>query len=160
MTVFGIATLVRLSTERTGAMSLGGSQTDGLRKAGCVLGRETVQAFLVEDDWNAEPRFFEEELLDGVGELSHPPRVETQLRRGRWPAGIAWTANLPDTISFFEGGVCFEIVKIAFGVHQLLRLLLPHAHHLRRLLLQRHPRKQIFDPDLSWFFPVLVNRKL
>src|ERR1700683_2864119 len=45
----------------------GGSERDGLRKAGSAHRGVSVQAFLVEHDGNSQATVFKEKLLDGIG---------------------------------------------------------------------------------------------
>ena len=73
----------------------GGAERDGLGEAGAVHGRVAVQALLVEHDGNAEAAVFEEEFLDGVGQLGHAARIEAA-------AGVAGAANLAEAAPVFE----------------------------------------------------------
>ena len=123
----------------------GRAQADGLGEAGAILGRVAVQAFLVKHHRDAEAAVFEEELLDGVGELRHAARGLAFGRRGRVAARVAGAADLADAVAFFESGLGFLQVEVAMLIHELLRLLLPDAHHLRGLFLKGHPRQQIAD---------------
>ena len=120
----------------------GGPEPDRLRKAGAADGRVAVQALLVKDHGDAEPAVLDEELLDGVGEFRHAARVLAL-------AGIAGTAHLAEPASLFESGLGFGRVEIAVGIHQRLGFLLPDAHHLRGLFLQRHASEQVFHPPGS-----------
>src|SRR5215472_18373862 len=52
----------------------GGSKPDRRRERSALQGCVAVQAFFMEDDRDAEPRFLLDPALHGVGELRHVPR--------------------------------------------------------------------------------------
>ena len=58
-------------------------------------------------------------------------------------AGVARPADLAQAVAVAEVRAGLRQIEIAPLVEQLGRLLLPDAHHLRRLLFERHPREQI-----------------
>jgi hypothetical protein len=107
-------------------------------------GRITVQTFLVKHHRNAEPRFFDEKFLDGVGEFRRLPGVLADASVARRAAGVARPADLANAVTFFERGLRLLKIKVAVCIEQLRGFLLPDAHHLRGFFLQRHARQQIF----------------
>ncbi len=128
----------------------GRAQRDGLRKTRAFRGCVAVQALLMEHNRNAEARVLEKKSLDGVGQLRHASR--------RLPAaGVTGAANLSDTAAIAESFLRFRLVEVAFLVHQLLRLLLPDAEHLRSFLFERHAGKQIFHAACRGQVRILIG---
>ena len=113
-------------------------QTDGLRKTGRADPGVAVQAFFVKHNRDPQPRVFQEEPLDGVGQLRHFTRVLAF-------ACIAWSAYLAQPMTFFKMGFGFSRVKIPVGIQEGLRLFLPDAHHLSGFLLERHSYQEVLD---------------
>jgi hypothetical protein len=137
-------------------------QADRLREARGVDRRLPVQALLVEDDRNAEPALFQEESLDGIGELRLLTRTASLLRivaaaTHATPARIARATHLSQSVPLPERRSGFLQVEHAGRVDQRLRLLLPDSHHLCGLLLQRHPRQQVAHPLAGGEGRVLVG---
>jgi hypothetical protein len=118
-----------------------GAQADGLAEARGVARRVAVETFLVEDHRDAEAGVFEEELLDGVGQLRHLPGRATHPRLSRRRTGVARPAHLADTVPLLERGFRLGEVEVTLGVQELFLLLLPDADHLRGLLFEGHARE-------------------
>ena len=113
-----------------------GAQPDRLRKTRGIERRVAVQALFVKNHGDAQPALLDEELLNGVGELGHLPRVLAA-------AGIARPADLPQAVAVSEIGPRFLQIEVALLIEQQRRLALPNADHLRSLLFERHPRDEI-----------------
>ena len=112
----------------------GCAQADGLGKAGSRRSGVTVQTLFMKDHGNAQAAVFQEELLDGVGQLGHAAGIFAA-------AGVRGAANLADTATVLEGSLGFGEVEVALFVDQLLRLLQPDAAHLSGFFLKRHARQ-------------------
>jgi hypothetical protein len=97
-----------------------------------------MQTFLMKHDRNAEAALLDEEFLNRVRERCLTAGVFSASR-------VARTTNLSKTVSVRECAFRFVQVEIATRVDERFGLLLPHAHHLRRFLLERHSREQILD---------------
>ena len=129
----------------------GGRQADRLREARPLARRVAVQALLVEHHRDPQPRLFDEEALDRVGGLGHLPRGE--------PAGqVARPGHLPQAVPVAEAGAGRRLVETPVCVHEAGPLPLPRAHHLRDLLLERHPPQEVLHPLVHRPRPVLVQR--
>ena len=128
------------------------AKTDRLRETGALLRRLAVQALLVEDHRDAEPRLLDEEPLNRVGQLGHRPRAQAAARVARPP-------NLPEAVSVAEVRAGFAGVEPALLVDEQDGLLPPHAHHLRDFLLERHPREQVGGALVRVPCPVLVRQR-
>jgi hypothetical protein len=85
----------------------------------------------VEEDGNAEAALFDEEPLDGVGQLGRFARVATA-------GGVTGAAHLPEAVAVAVVGAGLGSVKDAVLVEQQLGLLLPDARHLGSFLGERH----------------------
>ncbi len=96
----------------------------------------TVQTFFVENDRNSEAAVFNKELLDGVRQLGHGARLQAWARV-TGPPHLSYT--VPAAKRFFG----LLRVERSVGVDERIRLLPPHAHHLRGLLFERHSREQV-----------------
>ncbi len=127
------------------------AQSDGLREARPVDGGVAVQAFLMEDDRDAQPGVLDEELLNVVGQLRHFSGVAAA-------AGIAGPADLTEAEAILEMGPGFLQVEPAFLVDHRAALLLPDAEHLRDLFFQRHARQQVLDAALDGEFRIAIGR--
>ena len=112
------------------------AQSDRLRKTRGIQCRVAVQALFVKNHGNAQPALLDEELLNGVGELGHLPRVLAAAR-------IARPADLSQAVAVSEIGTGFLQTEVALLIEQQRRLALPNAQHLRSLLFERHPRYEI-----------------
>ena len=53
--------------------------------------------------------------------------------------GIAGATDLADAVTFAKCGLGLLQIELAVGIDELLRFLLPDAHHLRGFFLERHP---------------------
>jgi hypothetical protein len=85
----------------------GCAERDGLREAGAVGRSVAVEAFFVKHDGDAEAAVFEEELLDGVGELGHGASFFAA-------ACVAGTADLAESAAIAEGFFAFARSKSPF----------------------------------------------
>ena len=95
-----------------------------------------------------EPCIEEMPSLQKLGQR-HAARGLAFPRLHRRSAGVAGTSDLTDAAPIFEGGLRFLEIEIPLVVHQLLRLLLPDAHHLRRLFFQGHGANHLIQRGLS-----------
>ena len=122
----------------------------GIRRA---FGRDVaVEAFVVEEDRDAEARVVFEPLLDGVGELDHCARV----------AMFAGARDFADAVFQEDGGVVGEegalvIDEEQIGVGEEL-FVLPSAFELRDFFFERHAREEIGDALFDGEFGVAVRR--
>ena len=92
----------------------------------------------MEHHWNAKPAVLDEESLNGVRQLRLAARILAA-------AGVARTADLPEAMTVAERRARFLEIEIAGRVKERAGLVVPHAHHLRGFLLERHPREEILD---------------
>ena len=136
-----------------------GAQADGLGEVRGVAGGLAVQAFLVKDYRDAKTRVFEEELLDSVGQFGHTAGSLALPRFARRCPGIAGPPDLAEAMAGLESRPGLAGIEIALRVHKLLCLLLPDAHHLRRLFLERHARKEVSNTKGDRNVRLLVKRR-
>jgi hypothetical protein len=94
----------------------------------------SVQALLVEDHWDPEPRIVDKELLNRVRSLGHFARVQAFTR-------VAGTSHLTEAVAVFERLLGLCQIEVSVGIHKCLRLLLPDAEHLRGFFFQSHARQ-------------------
>jgi hypothetical protein len=97
-----------------------------------------MQAFFVKHHRDSKAGLLDKELLDGIGEFGHPFSRLAEPRFGGRASGITGSADLADAMTVFESSARLGEVEFSIGIDQLVRLLLPDAHHLRRLFLQCH----------------------
>ena len=118
-------------------------QADGLGKAGRPDGRVTVQAFLMKEHRDTEPRMFDEKLLDRIGQLRRLARTLAHAGVGWLAAGVTRAGDLADAMAVPEMFYGLGKIKIAVLVLQFGGFLLPDAHHLRDFLRQGHAGQQV-----------------
>ena len=125
------------------------AQTDRLRKTRRADGRVAVQAFLVKNHRNAEPRMFDEKFLDRVGQFRRFAGIFADAGVARHAAGVAGAADLSDAMAVFESCLAFLKSKLPAASSSFVGFFLPDAHHLRGLFFQRHARQQILHAPRS-----------
>src|SRR5437867_1941093 len=126
-----------------------GAEPDRLGKARPTHCRLPVQALFMKHDRNSEPTVLDEELLNGIRQLSLPARVLASLGSRRRASGIARPADLTETMTVRERSRGLGEVEVPARVDEHLSLLLPDAHHLGRFLLEGHTREEIADALLG-----------
>ncbi|HTK50250.1 MAG TPA: hypothetical protein VL308_00115 [Gemmatimonadaceae bacterium] len=72
-------------------------------------------------------------------------------------AGVARAPDLANAVAVPECTTSLLEVESSVYIDQRLRLFLPHAHHLRRLLLERHACEQVRDALLGGERWIAVN---
>ena len=122
---------------------------NGLGEARRPHGGVSVQTLLMKDNRDAKPALLDEETLDGVRQLGHRARVASLFRLVPAAAGIARTSDLAEPMPVRERAARFLEVEGAGRVDERLSLLLPDAHHLSGLLLERHSPEQVRDALLG-----------
>ncbi len=147
---------------RRGRRIEGRGQADRLRERGRILGDEAVQAFLVHDHRNAQPRAFDGPLLHGVDQgrgfqrvaVGHSPRI-AGAGHGRDPDTVARTRDHAHAVRI--GLLRLGGVEITLGVEDGA-LLLPQTFHLGDLFLQRHALDQVVDARRHRRCRILVQK--
>ena len=108
-----------------------GGEADRLREAHRVACDEAVQALLVDDGRDPQPRLLHEEALDLVGQRGHDGHLEA--RRARDPR------DLPDA----GGQALLGLAGVDVGAVEDLED--PDRAELGELLLERHPAHEVVD---------------
>jgi len=97
-------------------------EANGLGEVRGVPRCVSVQAFLMEHDRDSQAAVLEEELLNGIGQFSHPACRLSLPRFSRRAAGVTRSPDLPQAVAFFESDLRLGKVELARRIHQLLRL--------------------------------------
>src|SRR5262244_1601088 len=101
---------------------------------------------------NTEPAVFDEESLNLVRQLGLAARALAAAR-------VTRPADLTDAAAVRERSLRFLEIELAVGVDECVRFLLPDAHHLRGLFLERHPRKEVGGALFSGHPPGAKRRR-
>ncbi len=126
-----------------------GSETNGLREGGRVLGDVAVERFLMHDHRNAEAGLFDRPLLHGVDmggglegiTVAHGAGITGPGRR-RQALLVGGTRHHAEAVR--PDLRCLGRIELAVGVLDIA-LLLPDAFHLGDFFLQRHAAEQVGD---------------
>src|SRR5262245_51325505 len=85
---------------------------------------------------NSEPAVLDEESLNLVRQVGLAARALAAAR-------VTRPADLTDAVAVGERALRFLEIELPVGVDECVGFLLPHAHHLRGLFLERHPREEV-----------------
>ncbi len=127
-----------------------------LREHGCVVGGIAVQAFLVEEDRDAEACFLHCPVLDGVDESHSLARIASGiLARRTGTALIRRPCEQTEAVGVHR--LRLRRIKGEFVVEEL-DLLAPDAEELHDFLLECHAAHEVVDACFHGRVGILVKR--